>query len=396
MRKCIFTILVVLCSLAVQGKVLQVHFSHADQTYKVDNASWDHLAADGDTIDLTVDDTPLGLYEIHTQRINKADNSLGADIAKKLGLPDLNPSGVPNPLGGTPPPLDLFNFAKEAADNFNDLLAQPSLYRTQYADARLASRATTENLLKAASVSIGADADTIADAVSKLLGTSVPAATVKSAVRLMKALYGAGPLGSVRLGSFDADQEFDLTISWKAPPDSPLRTPPDERMVVRFGTNFVFSTTGGFAFSRLVDHNYTTQTVEVTPATTDKPAVTKKIAVQEKDDAASPDATLFVHVGGVGETFRKWPVFVPRQLSFGVGIGSNASGRSYLGISWALARAASLTVGAAGGKVKMLSRNVEVQNLGTTDPQASRRDVFRITPFIGISWRIAASSPAAK
>ena len=40
---------------------------------------------DGDTIVLTIDDTPLGLYEIHTQRNNKADNSLGADIAKKLG-----------------------------------------------------------------------------------------------------------------------------------------------------------------------------------------------------------------------------------------------------------------------------------------------------------------------
>jgi hypothetical protein len=401
MRK--INLVVVIVALLVAGaasaKVVRIHFNHAEQLFYVDQADkagtitqvrWDNTVVEGDTIDLIIDRTPLGLFEIHTKRTNKPDNSLGSDIAKKLGIQLATPTG-------TDPTSTLYTNARDAADAFNKILNKPSEYKAKYEDDRLAAQDAFEALLKRANVSSIADVDTIVDAVFTKLGAdpvpmSIPKATLKPAIQLMKDLYPAGPLGSSEAATFDADQEFDVVISWKKPDGSSINVPPDQQMIVRFASKWIISTTAGFGFSRLVDQNYTTQTLEVTAATADKPAVTKKIAVHEKDDVASPDATLFVHVTPVGEAFRDWPVGLPRQLTFGVGIGSNSSGRSYLGFSWALGRAASLTVGAAGGKVKVLSRNVDVNNLGTTDPQASRRDVFHITPFLGISWRIGDSA----
>jgi hypothetical protein len=386
---------------SASAKIFDIHFNHADQKFYSDavkKTQWDGIVNQDDTINLTIDDSPLGIFDVHTKRINKADNSLSLDLAKKLGLPDFNAGVVASEQGGAST-LELFQDAQANAAAFNEVLGQPSRYATEYEDARDLARGAFADLLKDVGAFASDDPDTISAAIVAKFDASTPKVTIAkakivSAVTLMKELFGAGPLGSTSIATFDADQEFDVIISFEKPKDSQLHTPPDQRMVVRFKSNWIISTTAGFGFSRLVDHTYTSRTVEVTPATTDKPAVTKKIAVMEKDDVASPDAAMFVHVTPVGEAFRDRSIFVPRQLSFGVGIGSNASGRSYLGISWMLGRTASLTLGAAGGKVKMLSRNVDVDNLGTTDPQASRRDVFRITPFIGISWRIAGSSTA--
>ena len=80
---------------------------------------------------------------------------------------------------------------------------------------------------------------------------------------------------------------------------------------------------------------------------------------------------------------------MPDQFTFGLGSSTNGQARTYLGLSWRFARAASLTLGGAGGNVKRLSRNIDPADLGdTTDPEAARRDVFDTSWMLGITVRI--------
>jgi hypothetical protein len=181
------------------------------------------------------------------------------------------------------------------------------------------------------------------------------------------------------------DDDLEITIAFTS--KNPLvKVPQPMKITVLLSSGWILSTSTGFAASRLVDDHYTVRTVVDTPTTGTTPAVTHREAVAEERDAATPEATYFVHLRNVSDPNGFWRA-LPRELSFGVGLATGVKGRLYLGASYALGSAGAFTVGIAGGNVKRLSRNVNVKNLGDVDPEATRRDVFTAGPFVALSWR---------
>jgi hypothetical protein len=80
---------------------------------------------------------------------------------------------------------------------------------------------------------------------------------------------------------------------------------------------------------------------------------------------------------------------IPYAFSFGVGLSTGISGRLYGGLSWIFGNRGALTLGVALGKVKRISENIDLKNLGAdVDPEATRRDVTEVAPFIALSWRL--------
>lgn len=396
MKKYLSVFTFVLCvAQSATAKVIEVFFSHANQQFYTDATAatrWDREVAQDDTIELSIIDTPVGIYEIKLERINKADNSLSAALAKKLGLPDVGfIMAVPGGAADTRSATETYNALAASSAAFNDVLSQPSRYEREYDSHRVDFRRDFSRIITIAQVTPSTDLDAMTNVVHTSLGAGAPAKeTIRKVLALARDLWTAGPLGNERLATYDADQEFDVIITWTVPAGSSVKTPPSQRMPVRFASNWIITSTVGMAASRLVDQNYTTRTI-TTPASGTTPEVTRKVAVREQDDHGSFDGTMFVHVTPTGDWIRRsyWR-FLPRQLSLGIGIGAtDASGRIYTGVSWPLGRSASITFGAAAGKTKVLSRNVNVDDLGDVDPQASRRDVLRFAPFIGFSWRIA-------
>lgn len=206
----------------------------------------------------------------------------------------------------------------------------------------------------------------------------------------------ADVIGKSRLGTgcyapdtFNVEVPFDIKIVW-ASTNPLIQAPVSDSIPIRFPTWKIVGATG-FAFSGLSDDQYTFRTEVVTPASGTTPAVTKRIAVREERDAYLPEVTGFLHFTKVGPLFnvaKSLQFLVPRQLSVGGGLSAGPSGRVYLGLSWPLGRVGSLTAGLAGGPVKRLSKNVDTNNLGDSDPQASRRDILRTAVFFGVSFRV--------
>lgn len=182
--------------------------------------------------------------------------------------------------------------------------------------------------------------------------------------------------------------DTDVTVTFALATQNPLIAGPPAGFSVaaRIGRGWRLTSSTGFAASRLVDDVYTVRTVVDTPATATTPEVSHREALREDRDAATPEACFFVHTRYLGqrEASTRW---LPRELTFGVGVATGTSGRLYTGFGYSLGSRASITVGVAAGKVKRLSKNVNEKNLGTDDPEASKRDAFQFAPFVALSWR---------
>jgi hypothetical protein len=178
--------------------------------------------------------------------------------------------------------------------------------------------------------------------------------------------------------SFELEDDTDLIITFKS--KNPLIKEPKGAQATLRVNDWRLTTTTGFAGSGLIDDHFSFRTVTDKEATDTTAAVTHREAVREERDIANAEATYFVHLDSLRAPFA---------LSFGVGIGTGASGRLYSGLSWRLGNRGALTVGGALGQVKRLSKNIDEKNLGANvDPEATRRSVMRAAPFLAVSWRL--------
>jgi hypothetical protein len=229
----------------------------------------------------------------------------------------------------------------------------------------------------------------LGDDLEKRLGISETDLTTWFSSEIDLVTKASQGLGCSSAATFHVDVPFDTLLEWKSS-NALIKDPPGDTVPILFSAWQVAGSTG-FAFSGLTDNHYTVRTVTVTPAQGSTAAVTKRVAVAESDDSYLPEVTGFVHFMRFGNALgcagRK-TCWMPRQYSVGGGLSAGLSGRVYLGVSWPLGRVGSITLGAAGGQVKRLSKNVDRDNLGTTDPEASRRDVIRTSWFFGVSWRV--------
>ena len=177
-----------------------------------------------------------------------------------------------------------------------------------------------------------------------------------------------------------ADRDFDLELTF-APINDLIRAPADGRRVqVRLRNGWGVSTATALMVSGLADDVYTTNAYTVTEGETE---VTKHRAVRESRDVVSPEIAFLVSL------FPKPPSSLGRSiLSVGVGLGQGSGGRLYGTWGYRFGHAGSFHFGVAIGKVKRLSKNINVADLGDVDPNASRRDVMRPSVTIGISWRL--------
>lgn len=199
-----------------------------------------------------------------------------------------------------------------------------------------------------------------------------------NALRVVPAALSSSTISSFELADVtEVKVEFKLNEALK-----PLITdPPPPAHVVIVATGWRIGTSAGFAGSGLVDHHYSFRTVIDKAAVGATPAETHREAVKEETDVANAEATYFIHLANVESR-------VPYAFSFGVGIATGVSGRLYGGFSWMFGNRGALTLGGALGQVQRLSRNIDPKKLGAdVDPEATRRPVTKLAPFIALSWR---------
>lgn len=177
-----------------------------------------------------------------------------------------------------------------------------------------------------------------------------------------------------------SDRDFDLVVTFTAINDL-IKPPSDSRRVqVRLRNGWGVSTSTALMASGLSDDTFTTSTYT---ATVNGASVEKHRAVREARDIASPEIAFLVNL------VPKAPSMLGRSmLSVGLGLGQNNGGRLYGTWGHRFGQAGAIHFGFALGKVKRLSKNVNVEDLGNVDPNASRRDVMRPSLTIGISWRL--------
>jgi hypothetical protein len=259
---------------------------------------------------------------------------------------------------------------------------------TRYGDAICELKAT----IKAFKNKIG-NPDDDADAVQKAFFVTLAAdgqAGAAGDAEAVKTFYGK--VEQIRrnapddLGEFSpyeveySDRDFHLVVTFTAINDL-IKPPSDSRRVqVRLRNGWGVSTSTALMASGLSDDTFTTSAYT---ATVNGSSVEKHRAVREERDIASPEIAFLVNL------LPKAPSMFGRSvLSVGLGLGQNNGGRLYGTWGYRFGQAGAFHFGFALGKVKRLSKNVDVEDLGDVDPNASRRDVMRPSLTIGISWRL--------
>jgi hypothetical protein len=340
---------------------------------------------EGDVVIVSVTNTLPGLFSYEITQDPKEVIGVGNDILKKFGIPSSGGSGgggaAKHPLVAPQAALDYTDFLAKVRALRSSLLGDFSGYESLLTQVSLA-----RSKLVATLVNAGMPAGTMASAevLKALQDESVAIGTSDEKFKEfwdeLDDLLAKAPVrktsGPSATFEYD-DRDFDIVLTIK-PLNSLIQNPEiTTKAVVRLRHGWKVSTTTGFALSGLRDDHYTT-TSETTGTGTN--AVTVKKAVREERDQLSiPEATLFVHL---------YPKASNLAFSAGIGLAENASGRMYAGLSWRLGRAGALTFGVSGGKVKRLSKNINVNNLGEADPEATRRDVYKSSFMFGYSWTL--------
>lgn len=376
------------------AKSLTATFDHGNRTWTCNGASGMRDCAlkahEGDSVTVTVINTLPGLFSVEITQDLKEVVGIDSGISGKFGIPSgvapTSTSGGVSPAkpgpNEPPPPPDPHVAYDALLAKLRDirgvLLGDFSRYEAADQDltdahATLLSVLTTNGM--PANTTDASAALTILNAKKVPLGMSedqfkVMWDQVNTLLAIAPVRRTDGPSATF---TYD-DRDFDVTIVIKAL--SPLIQNPQisTKAVVQLKGAWKVSTTTGFAISGLRDDHYTTTTETTGTGTTVNKAVR-----EERDVISIPEVTLFLHVYPQAQRFA---------FSAGIGVAAEASGRMYLGCSYRLGRAGALTFGVAGGKVKRLSKNVNVDDLGEVDPEAARRDVYRGSFLFGYSWTL--------
>ena len=342
---------------------------------------------EGNVVSVTITNALPGLFSYLIEKKDREPEGLSNALAKKLGIPTDQPAatggGTQTAGASTGPNIDqLYQNLLASLRAFRASVLKPNFpgYQDKLTALRSAHDALLAGLRQDKTLASGttAGSDVLKALKVKSVGISLTDDAFVTFWGHLEDLIADAPDTPTNgpSASFDYDdRDFDIVITIKAL--NPLLANPDieSRASVRLAHAFRVLTTTGLALSGLVDDHYTvvTETVNGTDV--------RKARAERSDKISIPEATLFIHLTPFGSYSRL-------AASVGIGIASNASGRMYAGLSWRLGTAGALTFGVAGGNVKRLSRNVDVNNLGTVDPEATRRDVYRTSYMFGISWRL--------
>jgi hypothetical protein len=349
-------------------------------------------ARTGSVVSVLLTNALPGLLTYNVDRTLMATQELPAELALSLGLATPKPAAspaVPAPAGpppAQPPEIAAYNALSARVEEFNSLLAgryTNAEYVTALQQVHTA-RASVLSLLKVPD--LGA---TVAAALANVAAISIPTSQVAASWDALQRLLSIAPSRPVDLGPFlftYEDRDFNVVIT--ATPTAVLPTVSVRvfAIPVREKYGWKWTTTTGFAFSGLTDQNFSARTVVVTPASGNTPAVTRKELVQEATDGLRPEPIVLVHLSPIHHSFAE-----RIALSLGVSLTPSGPARIYSGLSWRLGQIGALTVGAAAGSVKRLSRNVDTSDIGTADPQQLRRDLLLTRVFASFSLRFAAS-----
>jgi hypothetical protein len=350
---------------------------------------------EGDVITVSIINTLPGLFSYEIKKTDREPEGLSNALAEKLGIPVDQKSGGtgggvgPNGLALLPTTEQLYQDVLRSLRELKIAVVKEGFpgYADKIRALRAAHDALITDLRTNKHLAPGANSATEVLAALKAAGVT-PSLTDDAFVEfwghlqdlLADAPDAVAPDGPSGTFTYE-DRDFDIEIIIKA--TNPLLSNPDidTTSAIRLTHAFRVTTTTGFAISGLVDKHYTVVTETV--GTGDDAHEVRKAVEEERDKISIPEATLFVHLAPAGG--GKWS---RAAISVGIGIANDASGRLYAGVSWRIGSAGAFTIGMAGGKVKHLSRNVDVDNLGEVDPEQSRRDVYRSSYMVGISWRL--------
>lgn len=402
MKKIIPLLVILACSSTPVFAALKQHtvtYDHSTDTVSCDGVSGCALLSveRGDVVVVSITNTVPTLFDYGIEQellpARGLAKSVFDDIVNRIKVPVAPPPqpGVPAPSPTTL--AGVYVAYVDAARAFQRSLGTPGFPNyTASLDALISARSAL--LTKA-------NAATAQDVLGQLTVETVPlgvsgdefVATFDAITKVIQAATPTLTNGPTQTFIYDA-QDFKIKISAKAKTDFTfVTTPPREKIVTAtLSDSFDIGMSSGLAISGLVDDVYTIKTV--TDTAEDGTTSERRTAVlEEQDTSASPEAAMFIHITPLGADFtRDWSSWArtvfPRQLTLGLGLNSDVAARVYAGLSWKFGDVASLTAGVAGGRVKRLSNNVNRDDLGDVDPQASRRDIFRGSYFVGLSWRI--------
>lgn len=388
--KLLIVILVFLFSFAANAKQFDAKYDHGKRQWNCNGtpAAGDCLLQvnELDTVSVSIVNTIPGLFSWDIQQDLKPVVGVSNSILKLFGIPvPQAPAGANNAariaameILLAPPPDDAYENLLIATDELRSaLLGDFTDYALRF---RYLTNARVQLLRALAPAATSTAAEVLAALKARrvsILMTDAQFTAYWTELDDLIATAAVAPTnGPSKSFTYD-DRDFDVNVLIKPVNDLVQNPPLETRSVVQLKNAWRISTTTGLAVSGLRDDHYTTRTETTGSGTT---AVTKKIAVREdRDQVSVPEATLFVNL---------YPPACNWAFSAGMGVATNASGRIYLGASYRLGRAGALTFGVAGGKVKRLSKNVNVDDLGTVDPEASRRDVYRGSFMLGFSWSL--------
>ncbi|MEO8382482.1 MAG: hypothetical protein ABI779_22675 [Acidobacteriota bacterium] len=353
---------------------------------------------EGALVSLQVIHSIPGVLAVQIQKIDKTPDGLSqADFAKlTAGIA----GGKPTAANVTPESFESSqcsaSICNSALSCYNEIQARIDALQgsidndlTEYGRA-ICDFTETTKAFKSKIGNPGDDAEKVQEAffaklaVAGQAGAAGAADTVKTFYGKVEQIRRNAP---ANLADFPApyeveysDRDFDLVLTFTTIND--LLTPPTDsrRVQVRLRNGWGVSTSTALMASGLSDDTFTTSAYT---ATVNGASVEKHRAIREERDIASPEIAFLVNL------VPKAPSMLGRSvLSVGLGLGQNNGGRLYGTWGYRFGQAGAFHFGFALGKVKRLSKNVDVEDLGDVDPNASRRDVMRPSFTIGISWRL--------
>lgn len=376
------------------GKTVDLKYSHATGRWSCgdENKPCDASFSRGDKIRVTVCDSLPGILEMKASTRVRDETVLDEKSRKRLGL---QPSGqaliTPTAVGTTPKsPAEIkaaWSTLRTAIDAIVEIVPEPQRYGEYAAANSVASDARQALVDSVASRDVSPQG--IVTALQSSLGgefssLGMPAdELVTWFTNVDRLLRVTEPTCFLASDEFIFSKDADLEITFKSV--NPLVTAdlePAADFPILGKNSWEIGSTTGFAISGLADEHWTTRTVTVTPASGDTPAITRKEAVLESKDSYTPEAAIFIHLLPRGE--NRFPLGV----TLGGGLSSGITGRGYLGLTYPFGSAGTFTFGVSGGQVKRLSKNVNRNDLGDVDPEATRRDVLRGSWFFGIAWQV--------
>lgn len=346
-----------------------------------------------DIVSVRLTNTLPGLFTYTVTTVLRPERALPAQLGIDFGLikPKAAASPAPPPPGppveerAEPTVIELYNELIAKWQEFQRVIAGKYTAATYEAALTALVKARHELLFTS---KVPDDGASVAAALNKGRAVKVPEDPVIAAWEAIRRMLSIAPESTADLGpflfTFD-DREFDLLVTVAPVAGVTAAAPRTVSVPVREKYGWKWTTTTGFAFSGLRDHNWSIRTVEVTPATDGKPAVTRNAAMEEDKDRISTEPAVFIHVSPIhGSAWERLAV------TTGVSVNPTNAARIYGGVSWLFGRVGALTAGVAAGRVKVLGKNVNRADLGTLDPQQARRDVFTTAAFVAFSLRFGA------